>query len=63
MQPNFKQPKFLKNLFPGNSTVKIFATEIHGESHPVSMHIPVTYLMTWYISCKFSHKRVVSKTT
>ena len=26
--------------------VKIFATKIHGESHPISMHIPVTYLMT-----------------
>ena len=33
--------------------VKNFATEIHGESHPISMCIPVTYLTTWYFSCKF----------
>ena len=43
--------------------VKIFMTEIHGESHPVSTGIPVTYLTTQYFTCDFSHKRVASKTT
>ena len=33
--------------------VKIFMTEIHGESHPVSMHIPVMYPMTWYFHMDF----------
>ena len=42
---------------------RFFATEIHRESHPISMRIPVTYLMTWYFSCEFSHKRIASKTT
>ena len=42
---------------------KFFATEIHRESHPVSMHIPVTYLTTQYFSCKFSRKCVASETT
>ena len=43
--------------------VKFFATEIHGESHPISMYIPVTYLMTWYFPCEFSCKRTASETT
>ena len=43
--------------------VILLATEIHGESHPVSMHIPVMYLTTWYFSHKFSHKYIASKTT
>ena len=43
--------------------VKIFVTEIHRESHPVSMCIPVMYLMTQYISHKFSCKHVASETT
>ena len=30
--------------------VTIFVTEIHGESHPVSMRIPVTYF-THDFSC------------
>ena len=38
-------------------------TKIHGESHPVSMHIPVMYFMTWYFSCEFSHKCIASETT
>ena len=43
--------------------VKIFVTKINGESHPISMCIPVTYLMTWYFSREFACKRVASKTT
>ena len=43
--------------------VKFFVTQIHGESHPVSMRIPVTYLMTWYFSHEFSCKFIASETT
>ena len=43
--------------------VKIFMTEIHGESHPVSMRILVTYLTTRYFTCDFSCKRTASETT
>ena len=43
--------------------VKIFPTKIHGESHPISMRIPVTYLMTQYFLCEFLHKRIASETT
>ena len=43
--------------------VKFFVTEIHGESHPVSMHILVTCLTTWYFSREFSHKCIASETT
>ena len=41
--------------------VKFFATEIYGESHPGSMCILVTYIMTWYFSQ--SHKCIASETT
>ena len=40
-----------------------FMTKTHRESHPVSMHILVTYLMTQYFSCKFSGKYIASETT
>ena len=77
MQPNFEQPEFSKNLFPGYTGIPIlsptnsmkfhgkiiFVTEIHGESHPVSMRILVMYLMTQYFSHEFSHKRITSETT
>ena len=43
--------------------VKFFATEIDGESHPVSMCILVTYLMTRYFPLEFSRKCIASKTT
>ena len=43
--------------------VKIFMTEIHGESHPVSMRILVTHLTTRYFPHEFLHKRVGSETT
>ena len=43
--------------------VNFFVTEIHRESHPISMGILVTYLTIWYFSRKFSHKRIASKTT
>ena len=43
--------------------VKFFATKIHGESHPISMRILVTYLTTRYFPCEFSHKHAVSETT
>ena len=43
--------------------VEIFMIEIHRESHPISMCILVTYLMTWYFSRDFSHKHVTSETT
>ena len=43
--------------------VKFFVTEIHGESHPVSMHIPVMFPMTQYFSHEFSCKCIASKTT
>ena len=42
---------------------KLFMTEIHRESHPISMCIPVMYLMTQYISCEFSHKCIASEST
>ena len=53
LPPNYR--KFNGKIF--------FATKIHGESHPVSMCIPVMYLMTQYFSCKFSHKPISSETT
>ena len=43
--------------------VKIFRDQIHGESHPVSMHILVMYLTTQYFSCDFSRKHSTSETT
>ena len=43
--------------------VKIFMTKIHGESHPISMCIPVTYLITQYVTCDFSCKYVARETT
>ena len=43
--------------------VKIFVTKIHGESHPVSTRILVTYLTTQYFLCEFSHKCAASETT
>ena len=54
--PNFQKIYFLitwasqycLQQIPGNSMVKIFVTKIHGESHPVSTNILVTYLMTQY---------------
>ena len=69
--PNFRKIYFLTTWvsqyhyqqIPGNPTVKIFTTKIHGESHPISMHIPVMYLMTRYFTCDFSHKCIASKTT
>ena len=52
--PNFQKIYFLitqasqyhYQQIPGNPVVKFFMTEIHGESHPVSMCILVTHLMT-----------------
>ena len=41
----------------------VFVTEIHRESHPVSMCILVMYLMTWYFSHKCSCKCVAGETT
>ena len=41
--------------------VKFFAAEIYGESHPVSMHILVTYLMTWYFSRDFLINMLLAK--
>ena len=57
MQPNFEQPEFPKQLFPGYTGIpipsptnsrklygeKFFAAEIHRESHPVSTRILVMY--------------------
>ena len=77
MQPNFERPEFLENLFPDYTGIPIplptkfqeilqeisFMTEIHGESHPVSMRILVMYLTTWYFTHDFSCKRVPSETT
>ena len=36
-------------------------TEIHGESHPISMHIPVMYLTTWYSHVNFHVKAFLAK--
>ena len=36
-------------------------TEIHGESHPVSMRIPVTYLATQYVTCDFHVNALLAK--
>ena len=41
--------------------VKFFMTEIHGESHPISMCIPVMYLMTWKFSCDFHINALLAK--
>ena len=38
---------------PGNPAVKSFVTEIHGESHPVSMCIPAMHVTTRYFTCDF----------
>ena len=38
-------------------------TQTHGESHPISTHIPVMYLTTQYFSHEFSRKRIASETT
>ena len=62
--PNFRKIYFLitwasqyhYQQIPGNPPVKIFMTEIHGESHPISMRILVTHLTTWYFTCDFSRK-------
>ena len=39
---------------PGNPVVKFFMTEIHRESHPVSMCILAMYLTTQYFTHDFS---------
>ena len=36
-------------------------TETHGESHPVSMRIPVSHLMTWYFTRDFPHNALLAK--
>ena len=42
--------------------VKIcFATEIHGESHPISMRILVTYLMTGFFHVNFHVNTLLAK--
>ena len=43
--------------------VKFSMTKIHRESHPVSTHILVMYLTTWYFTREFSRKWVASETT
>ena len=63
MQPNFEQPKFLKNLFPDYMGIpilsptnsrkfngKLFTTKIHGESHPISMCILVMYPKFFHVN-------------
>ena len=59
----FEVTQIFEKQIPGNSTVKSFATEIHGEFYPISMRILVTYLTTWYFSLEFSHKCIASETT
>ena len=69
--PNFQKfisglhghPNTITNKFQEIQQQKFFMTEIHGESHPISMCILVTYLTTWYFSCEFSCKCIVSNTT
>ena len=41
--------------------VKIFVTEIHGESHHVSMRILVKHLKTRYFTLAFSHNTLIPK--
>ena len=41
--------------------LKIFTTEIHGESHPVSMRILVTYLIASYFTRDFSRNELIPK--
>ena len=41
--------------------VKFFATEIHGESHPVSMCILATHLMIQYFTHDFSRNTLLAK--
>ena len=36
-------------------------TEIHGESHPISIRIPVTYLMTQYFHVIFHVNALLAK--
>ena len=68
--PNFRKIYFLitrasqyrYQQIPGNSPVqKSFATEIHGEIHPVSTCIPVTYLIAWYFTCNFLRNPLIPK--
>ena len=75
MRPNFEQPDFRKIYFlitqasqyhyqqiPGNPMAKkIFATEIHGEAHPISARILVTHLTTRYFTHDFSHNVLIAK--
>ena len=56
--PNTATNKFQEFLWQ-----KVFATKIHGGSHPISMRIPVTYLTTQYLSHEFSHKHFANETT
>ena len=44
---------------PGNPVVKFFVTEIHGESHPISMRILVMHQMTWYFTRVFSRNALL----
>ena len=37
----------------GNPVVIFFVTKTHGESHPVSTHILVMHLTTWYLHVIF----------
>ena len=46
---------------PRNSMEKIFTTEIHEESHPVSTHIPVMYLTTQYFHANFHVNALLAK--
>ena len=67
--PNFRKICFLitrasqycYQQIPGNPAVKFFATKIHRERHPVSMHILAMYLMTWYFTHDFSHNAQLAK--
>ena len=67
--PNFRIIYFLitwasqyhYQQIPGNPMVKFFVTKIHGESHPVSMHISVLHLTTWYFTHDFSCNALLVK--
>ena len=41
--------------------VKIFHDQIHGESHPISMHILVIHLIARYFTRDFSHNPLILK--
>ena len=54
-------PNTITNKFQEIPQLKVFMTGIHGESHPVSTRIPITYLMTRIFHKNFHVNTVLAK--